>query len=170
MQDIFIRRVLHSLVRQRKEEESFPEATKAKLDASIHYMATVFEMIINGEIPSVKLYEDDLCLVILDINPVSKGHALVISKECYPTFTEIPMATLSHMMEIARKVDQKQREVLKAEGTNIMINNSPASGQEVPHLHIHVIPRYSGDGKTPVFKKEKYADGEAAAYGEKLKI
>ena len=74
------------------------------------------------------------------------------------------------MMEVARKIDMKQREVLGAEGTNIMINNSPASGQEVPHLHIHVIPRFSGDGKTPVFNKEKYADGEMGKYGELLKI
>ena len=105
-------------------------------------------MIINGDIPSTKLYEDDLCIAILDINPVNKGHALVISKECYPTFTDAPIETLSHMMEIARRIDQKQREALKADGTNIMINNSPASGQEVPHLHIHVIPRKEGDGKT----------------------
>ncbi len=133
-------------------------------------MATVFEKIIDGEIPSTRLYEDDECVVILDINPVRKGHALVISRKCYPTFTDVPMETLSHMMEIARRIDQKQREVLGAEGTNIMINNSPASGQEVPHLHIHVIPRTEGDGRTPVMPKERYEDGEAARYGELLRI
>lgn len=127
-------------------------------------------MIINGEIPSVRLYEDEECIVILDINPVAKGHALVISRKPYPTFTDVPEKTLHHMMDIARKVDQKQREVLKAEGTNIMINNSPASGQEVPHLHIHVIPRKEGDGKTPKLDKTKYEDGEAALYGEKLRL
>ena len=52
-------------------------------------MKTVFEMIRDGEIPSVKLYEDDVCFVILDINPISKGHSLVISKEVYPCFTDI---------------------------------------------------------------------------------
>ena len=133
-------------------------------------MATVFEMIINGEIPSVKLYEDDQCIVILDINPVAKGHALVISRKPYPTFTDVPAETLHHMMDVARKVDQKQREVLKAEGTNIMINNSPASGQEVPHLHIHVVPRFTGDGKTPAFPKGKYEDGEISEYGELLAL
>ena len=127
-------------------------------------------MIINGEIPSVRLYEDEECIVILDINPVAKGHALVISRKPYPTFTDVPEKTLHHMMDIASKVDQKQREVLKAEGTNIMINNSPASGQEVPHLHIHVIPRKEGDGKTPKLDKTKYEEGEAALYGEKLRL
>ena len=133
-------------------------------------MATVFEKIIAGEIPSVKLWEDSECIAILDISPVNKGHALVISKKCYPTFTDAPLETLSHMMAIARRIDAKQREVLGADGTNIMINNSPASGQEVPHLHIHVIPRYSGDGKTPVFSKEAYSGDEAKVYGEKLHL
>ena len=63
-----------------------------------HIMKTVFEMIRDGEIPSVKLYEDDVCFVILDINPISKGHSLVISKEVYPCFTDAPLSTLGHMM------------------------------------------------------------------------
>ena len=127
-------------------------------------------MIIEGKIPATKLYEDDQCLVILDINPVQKGHSLVIAKKPIATFTEIPFETLCHMMDVARKVDQKLRKELGAEGTNIMINNGPASGQEVPHLHIHVIPRYSGDGKTPRMEKEKYEDGELAEFGKKLAL
>ena len=133
-------------------------------------MATIFEMIINGEIPSTRLYEDDQCVVILDINPTKKGHALVISRKPYRNFTEVPFETLCHMMKIAQLVDKKQREVLGAEGTNIIINNDPASGQEVPHLHIHVIPRYTGDGRTMKGEKDKYEDGEIAVYGEKLRI
>ena len=133
-------------------------------------MATVFEMIIEGKIPSTKLYEDDSCIAILDINPISKGHALVISKKPYPTFTDVDKPTLDHMMEIARKLDKKMREALGAEGTNIMINNSPASGQEVPHLHIHVVPRKSGDGKTPALAKDRYDDGEIQKYGELLAL
>lgn len=131
---------------------------------------TVFERIRDNEIPSVKTYEDDICFVILDINPVNKGHSLVISKEPVKVFTDLDKDKLSHMMEIAKKVDLRLREVLKAEGTNIMINNSPVSGQEVPHLHIHVIPRFSNDGKTPVFSKEVYAPGEIQKYGEMLKL
>lgn len=133
-------------------------------------MATIFEMIRDGEIPSVKLYEDDFCFSILDINPVAKGHCLVIAKHPYQTFTEVDKETLDHMMDIARRLDEKMRAVLGADGTNIMINNSPASGQEVPHLHIHVIPRFNNDGKTPVFKHEKYEEGEIGSYGDKLRI
>lgn len=133
-------------------------------------MATIFEKIRDGEIPSVKLYSDDKCFVILDIAPVAKGHALVISNEPADTFAKVDHDTLGHMMSVAVKLDEKMRAELGAEGTNIMINNSPASGQEVPHLHIHVIPRFSGDGKTPHFNKDSYSDGEIAAYGDKLRI
>ncbi len=133
-------------------------------------MATVFELIRDGKIPSVRLYEDDVCFSILDISPVNKGHALVISKEPYKNFTEVPEDVLARMLTIARKLDEKMRKILLAEGTNIMINNDPASGQEVPHLHIHVIPRFSGDNKTPRFSKEKYEEGELQAFGDKLKL
>ena len=133
-------------------------------------MATVFEMIINGEIPSTRLYEDDEVLVILDINPVEKGHSLVISKTAYPDFTDCPADRLGHMMEIAQKVDLKLRSTLGCDGTNILINNGPAAGQEIPHLHIHVIPRYKDDGQTFGFEKTKYADGEIAQYGARLAL
>lgn len=131
-------------------------------------MATVFEMIINGDIPSVKLYEDEKALVILDINPAVKGHALVIAKHPYPVFTECPDEDLAHLMSIAKRVDLKLREVLSCDGTNILINNGPASGQEIPHLHIHVIPRYSNDGQSLGFTKTKYEEGEINKLGEKL--
>ncbi len=134
-------------------------------------MATVFELIRDNQIPSVKIYEDDLCFVILDLSPVNKGHALVISKEAKPTFDSVDDKTLYHMIDVAKKVDRKMRDTLGADGTNIMINNGPASGQEVPHLHIHVIPRFDDDGKTFVFpSKEKYEEGEMEKYGELLKL
>ena len=141
------------------------------MSVKILNMATIFEKIRDGEIPSVKIYDDDLCFVILDLSPVNKGHALVISKVPYPSITETDDKTLHHMIDVAKLVDKKLRTILKADGTNIVINNSPASGQEVPHLHIHVIPRYLGDKKTFIFpSKDKYSEGEMAKYGEMLKI
>lgn len=131
---------------------------------------TVFEMIIKGDIPSTKIYEDDSVIAILDIAPRAKGHTLVISKNVYPTIEEVPLDVLSHMMEIVKKVDEKMRLALKADGTNVIINNSPASGQEVPHLHIHVIPRFKDDGISFFPPALKYEENEAKEYGEKLKI
>jgi histidine triad (HIT) family protein len=133
-------------------------------------METIFTKIIKGEIPATKLYSDDLCIAILDIAPVNKGHALVISREPYPTIGDCPPKTLSRMMEIVKKLDAAMHKELDAEATNIVINNGPAAGQEVPHLHIHIIPRYSGDGKRFIPKKTAYNEGEIADYGRKLHL
>lgn len=131
-------------------------------------METLFTKIIEGKIPSVPLYRDQECLVILDIAPVNKGHVLVISTSPYPTIGSCPPATLAHLMAVVQKVDDVLRSRLGAEATNIVINNGPAAGQEVPHLHIHVIPRYRDDGKHLIFEKEKYQEREMALLGEKL--
>ncbi len=133
-------------------------------------MDTVFTKIIKGEIPSIKIYEDALCIAILDIAPLNKGHALVIAKEEYPTLAVCPDDVLGHLMVVAKHIDGKMRESIGAEATNILINNGPAAGQEVPHLHIHVIPRYSHDNKRFLPNKDRYEPNEMASYGEKLRI
>ncbi|MDD2232082.1 MAG: HIT family protein [Sphaerochaetaceae bacterium] len=131
---------------------------------------TVFSKIIKGELPSVRLYEDEICIVILDINPVAKGHSLVICKQVIPTVEDTPDSILSHMILVTKKVDSKLREVLHCDATNILINNGPAAGQDVPQLHIHVIPRYHGDRTKMPIPHEKYADGEMADLGKKLAL
>ena len=133
-------------------------------------METVFTKICAGEIPSTKIYEDDVCIVILDINPVHKGHSLVISRHPYSNIGQCPEEVLSHLICVAKKVEAKQRQVLRCDGSNILINNDPASGQEVPHIHIHVIPRYENDGMKFGFTHEKYEDGQMADFGAKLHL
>ncbi len=127
-------------------------------------MPTLFTKIINREIPSSILYEDELCIAILDIAPVNKGHALVISKEEFPTTVECPDEVLTHLIIIAKRLDLLMRKRLKAEATNIIINNGPSSGQEIAHIHIHVIPRYEGDNKKIVPHKEQYKDDEMSDF------
>jgi len=129
-----------------------------------------FLPIINGEIPSVKIYEDNKCVVILDINPVVKGHCLIIPKEVYPTIAECPDELLNHLMGVVKLVDAKLRKVLACEATNIFINNGPAAGQEIPHLHIHVVPRFIDDGKKVQQIHDKYSEGEMFILGRALKI
>lgn len=141
-----------------------------KTEVKEYVMATIFTKIIQGEIPSVRLHEDDSCVVILDIAPINKGHALVIAKNEYETIMDCPEEELGHLMSVARTAAAKMTEVLGIDGFNIMINNRPASGQEVPHLHIHVIPRYEQDGKTPKMAKESYDEGEIAVFGERLRF
>ncbi|MBG0766528.1 HIT family protein [Sphaerochaeta halotolerans] len=133
-------------------------------------METIFTKILKGEIPSIFLHKDELCFSILDINPVNKGHLLIITTEAYPTLESCPEAVLSHMMVLAKKADKVLREKLGCDATNVIINNGKESGQEVPHLHLHIIPRYKGDGKTLHLVKETYSDGEIADYGKKLEF
>jgi len=133
-------------------------------------MDTIFTKIDKGEIPSTKVYEDDICFVILDINPVKKGHCLVISKQPYPNMASCPDDVLNHLILVAKKIEKKQREVLGNQGSNIIINNDPASGQEVPHIHVHVIPRFEGDGRKHFQDHDKYADGEMKAFGDRLRL
>ena len=129
---------------------------------------TLFTKIAEGIIPSVKLYEDNICFVILDINPIVKGHALVISREPYPNMASTPESILEHMILVARKVDGKLREQLHCDGTNVLVNNDRASGQEIPHLHFHVIPRFTDDGRRFGFEHDTYADGEMVEMGRRL--
>ncbi|MFT4304169.1 MAG: HIT family protein [Candidatus Woesearchaeota archaeon] len=135
-------------------------------------MSTIFKKIIDGEIPSVKLYEDDKCISILDINPNNKGHALVIPKIESETITDCPDDILQHIILIAKKIAAKQIKELNCHGYNILVNNKPASGQIIPHLHIHIIPRYDKDGNwfANGFKHHPYAEGEIEEYGQKLKL
>ncbi len=133
-------------------------------------MSTIFTKIINKELPSAILYEDELAIAILDIAPVNKGHTLVISKKEVATIGECPDQELAHLMTIVKKIDAKMRDTLKVDATNIVINNGRAAGQEVPHLHIHIIPRYENDHKTVVPSKAGYEKGELESYAVKLAL
>lgn len=131
---------------------------------------TLFTKIRDNEIPSVKIHSDDRCFVILDINPVIKGHSLVISNEPYRNIGQCPDEVLMHMICVAKRIEARQREVLHCDGSNILINNDPASGQEVPHLHIHVIPRFENDNRRFGFEHDSYAEGEMISIGQALSL
>lgn len=133
-------------------------------------METIFTKIRANVIPSTKVYEDELCFVILDINPVNKGHLLIITNDVYPTLADTPDEVLAHLLVVAKKADAKLREVLGCPATNVVINNGEASGQEIAHLHLHIIPRYADDGKHLRFAKDHYSDGEIAELGKSLEF
>lgn len=106
----------------------------------------IFCKIAAGEIPSKTLYEDEKFRVILDLGPATRGHALVIPKEHYADLYEILEETAGEAMKVAKKMAAVMTEKLKADGFNIVQNNGEVSGQSVFHFHIHLIPRYKGDG------------------------
>lgn len=106
----------------------------------------IFCKIVNHEIPATVVYEDDDVLVFMDIGPIIKGHALVIPKKHYDPIAETPDEILTKLHLTAKRIAQAQMNGLSADGVNIMQNNGRAAGQEVPHIHVHVIPRFKGDG------------------------
>ena len=107
----------------------------------------IFCKIAAGEIPSKTLYEDGQFRVILDLAPATKGHALVIPKEHYANLYEIPQETAAGVMKLAKTMAEKMTEKLGAVGFNLLQNNGEAAGQSVLHFHMHLIPRYNGDGQ-----------------------
>ncbi len=98
---------------------------------------TIFDLIIEGDVPSYKIYEDDKVLVILDINPINKGHSLVIPKTKSINFTDLDEDTYAHATKIVKKVADKLMQVYSPPKVGVIIE-----GFEVPHTHIHVFPAY----------------------------
>ncbi len=99
--------------------------------------------------PSYKVYEDDKALAFLDINPVNDGHTLIIPKEHFETILDIPEDLLAYLHSISKKISAAVKSVTNADGLNIVQSNGRAAMQEVPHLHIHIMPRFDGDGVMP---------------------
>ena len=106
----------------------------------------IFCKIAAGEIPSATLYEDDDFRVILDIEPASKGHALILPKEHYANLYELDDELAAKAMVLAKKMITKLTAILGCDGYNVVQNNGTVAGQTVFHFHMHLIPRYHGDG------------------------
>jgi histidine triad (HIT) family protein len=106
----------------------------------------LFCKIISGKIPSNKVYEDDAVFAFLDIYPASEGHTLVAPKKHFGNFTEMSAEDVASLFEAARKITAAVEKAFSAGGSNIGINNGEVAGQEIPHVHVHVIPRRKGDG------------------------
>lgn len=106
----------------------------------------IFCKLANGEIPSATIYEDEEFRVILDLNPATKGHALILPKEHAADLFEMPEERVQKAFALAKRMAGKMRDVLRCDGFNLVQNNGTAAGQTVFHFHIHLIPRYENDG------------------------
>lgn len=106
-------------------------------------MNCLFCKIINGEIPSYKIYEDDLVYAFLDINPDSNGHTLIIPKKHYLDMDDITQDTINHIIKIAKKLKKQLEEKLKPDGITLIQNNGDI--QEVKHFHLHLKPYYKNN-------------------------
>ncbi len=108
-------------------------------------MECIFCKIIRGEIKSYKIYEDEHVVAFLDINPINPGHTLVVPKKHVENILDADPETISHVFIAVQKVAKLLMEKLGAKGVNIIHNAGREANQEIMHLHVHVIPRYSKD-------------------------
>lgn len=128
----------------------------------------IFCQIAAGNHPAVRILETDQVLAFLDIAPVHPGHALVIPKDHYENLLELPDELWGEMGKVCRQVALALQTVFQAPGFNLGMNNFEAAGQAVFHAHIHVIPRFYGDG-LHLFPQKDYRPGEMQEVGRRLR-
>jgi histidine triad (HIT) family protein len=107
----------------------------------------VFCKIRDGQIPSTRVYEDDRTIAFMDINPLNEGHTLVITRAHAATLFEADEADLRAAIATAKRVAVAIRTALHPDGLNLLQANGAAAFQSVAHFHIHLLPRFTGDGK-----------------------
>ncbi len=106
----------------------------------------IFCKIVAGEIPSRTIHEDDLFKVILDLDPATKGHALIIPKNHFDDIYDLGDEEAKNVFSLAKKLTREMTDKLHADGFNIVQNDGEVAGQTVLHFHLHLIPRYENDG------------------------
>ena len=117
----------------------------------------IFCEIINGNIPSKKVYEDDTTLAILDISQTTYGHTLVLPKKHYENILEMPKDEFQDLTGKAQDIAKQVVNNLNAKGFNLLVNTNEEAGQTVMHAHIHIIPRYDlSDSLNIIFNQNEY--------------
>lgn len=131
----------------------------------------IFCKLANGVFPTNSIYEDEDFNVILDASPATKGHALILPKEHYDNVYEMPDALLEKTIKLAKKIIQKETDVLGCDGYNIVQNNGEAAGQTVFHFHMHLIPRYKEKNMPMVtWKPNEFSEEEMKDICRRMKL
>ncbi|MFC5133673.1 MULTISPECIES: HIT family protein [Haloferacaceae] len=110
----------------------------------------IFCSIVAGEIPARTVYETDEVLAFLDANPLARGHTLVIPKTHAGRVGDLDVDRTRALFDAVAELTPRVQEAVDADAANVGINDGEAAGQEVPHVHAHVIPRFEGDGGAPI--------------------
>ena len=130
----------------------------------------IFCKLANGVFPTNFIYEDEDFKVILDANPATKGHSLILPKKHFKNLLDADEEVLKKALPLAKKLSNKLIDVLKCDGVNVLQNNNEAAGQAVFHLHIHLIPRYKDEKEHIIsWKPNKFSDDEMKNIAESLK-
>ena len=128
----------------------------------------IFCKIVVGQIPSVKIYENESVFAFLDIGPISHGHTLVIPKEHFIKLDDCPVEVLSDISTVLGRIAKAVSQAMASDGYNILCNNGRAAGQLVEHVHFHIIPRKRDDGVFNRWPSFEYKPGMAERIAGKI--
>lgn len=113
-------------------------------------MACIFCRIAAGEAPSRTVYRDDGVMAFLDANPLAPGHTLVVPTEHHERLEDLPSPLARELFGVVHRLVGPVQDAVDADGSTVAVNNGAAAGQEVPHVHCHVVPRFADDGGGPI--------------------
>ena len=128
----------------------------------------VFCEIVAGQIPALKVFEDEFTLSFVDIGPLAEGHLLVIPKQHFETLHDMDPDEVAAITRHLPRLGQAVMKAVSAQGYNVLQNNGKVSGQEVPHVHFHIIPRVAADGLGYRWNAKKYPEGRAEEVRRKI--
>lgn len=128
----------------------------------------IFCKIVKGEIPAKKIHEDSQFLAFLDINPITKGHTILIPKEHYMMMSFVPDEVLGKIQVLAKQLSELLMKSLEADDVALIVANGQAAGQQIQHFAIHLIPRYEGDNFKLNLEGEKRDEEELKQIKDKL--
>lgn len=132
-------------------------------------MPSIFTRIIAGEIPGAFVFQDDAWVALLDIRPVNPGHCLLIPRHEAAYLADLPPAVLASLGGHVARLTRTVKSATGAPAVNVVVNDGPEAGQEVPHCHLHVIPRHAGDGKRLAWPAAPYPPGALEAMAVALR-
>lgn len=132
-------------------------------------MPSIFSRIIAGGIPGEFILQDDTWVALMDIAPAAPGHVLLIPRAECQYLAELPAATLAALGDRLARLTAAVKAATGAPAVNVLVNDGPEAGQAVPHAHLHIIPRFAGDGVHAHPKGGKYAEGQMQAMAAKLR-
>lgn len=132
----------------------------------------IFCKLANGDIPTNSIYEDNDFKVILDADPATKGHALILPKNHFANLIELDDEVAAKALPLAKKIAKNMMDKLGCAGVNIVQNNGEAAGQTVHHFHIHVIPRYEDDPDKTIcgWSHQSFSESETKEVVKKLSM
>ncbi len=158
-----------------------PEEQQAKLDEILSQLPPEdreqlmggggkcpFCLMAEGKMPVKKVYEDDVVMAILDINPANKGHTLLFPKKHSQLLVQVDDKEVAHMFQVANKLSEAIFHALGAKGTNIVVSNGSAAGQTAPHVLINIIPRFEKDGVAIGWSPKKLDEAEMEDAANKI--